>query len=58
MQQWFQKSQEPPTRDEALRIGMGMDIAKHEEFMLRQQHLLGMFRTLHGYRPGWWGILP
>jgi Zn-finger nucleic acid-binding protein len=57
MQQWFEKSHQPPTRDEALRIGMGQDIAEHEEFMLRQQHLAAMFGTLRSYRPGWWGLL-
>jgi len=57
MQQWFARTQEPPSHDEALRIAMGQDIAEHEAFMLRQRHLIGMFNTFRSYRPGWWGLL-
>jgi hypothetical protein len=57
MQQWFGQSHQPPTRDESLQIAMGMDVAEHEAFMLRQQHLQGMFNTLRRFCGGWVGLV-
>lgn len=58
MQQWYEKSQQSPTKDEQQRIAMGLDVAEHQAFMLRQQHLQAMFNTLRRYQPGWSGLFP
>ena len=58
MKQWFEKSHEPLTRQEALRVSMATDVANHEAFMARQMHLQGLFNTLQRYRPGWSGLFP
>jgi Zn-finger nucleic acid-binding protein len=57
MQQWCTKSHEAPSKEEATRIAVGMDVANHEAFMMRQQHLQAMLGTLSSYRPGWWGLV-
>jgi len=56
MQQWYENSLKPPTKEEEFKIEMAKDIADHEAYMLRQQHLLGMFNTFRGFRPGWYGL--
>jgi len=58
MQQWYAKSHEPASPDEQKRIALGMDVAQHEAFMMRQQHLQGLFNTLRTFRPGWSGFFP
>lgn len=57
MQQWFDHSQQPMTKEETLKVQVGMDEAQHQAFMLRQQHLQGFFSTLSRYCSGWIGLI-
>ena len=58
MRQWFEKAHLPPTLLEKDLVAAAADVSEHEGYMMRQQHLRGMFNTIQRYGTGWFGFFP